>query len=84
LLKEFKRLFSSLFDHSEKHIAVIKILAGCRKGLTQKQIIKIGKFETGGSFSKILVELENSGFIAFIPNTKKKNREGIYRLIDEY
>ncbi len=84
LANEFGRLFSSLFDHSEMHLALVKALAKHREGLTQNELLEATGLNTGGSFSRILDELIASGFIAAIPNFEKKKREAQYRLIDEY
>lgn len=84
LLKEFPRLFSSLFDHAEAHLAIVKALAKHRDGLNQSELFEETGLRSGGGFTRTLEELEASGFIAVIPNFKKRKREEHYRLIDEY
>ena len=80
LRDEFKRLFSSLFDHSEQHEMLIRTLAKSRSGLSRKVL----PVPSGGTLSKRLEELEASGFIqSFIPYGKS-SRDRFYRLIDEY
>jgi len=84
LVDEFDKLFVSLFEHSDGYIQVIAALAKKRAGLTRNEILKNCQLETGGSITKILEGLEESGFIArYIPFDKKSN-DAIYRLIDEY
>ncbi|MGB0930860.1 MAG: AAA family ATPase [Chitinophagales bacterium] len=84
LRTEFSRLYPALFAHADKHIAVIRALATKQKGLTRNEIIKTAKLPNGNSTTRVLEELEYSGFIsAYRPfNKKKKNR--LYRLTDEY
>ncbi|MGB1243606.1 MAG: AAA family ATPase, partial [Chitinophagales bacterium] len=84
LRTEFSRLYPALFAHADKHIAVIRALAAKQKGLTRNEIIKMAKLPNGNSTTRVLEELEYSGFIsAYRPfNKKKKNR--LYRLTDEY
>jgi hypothetical protein len=40
LFAEFDNLFSSLFDHSESHIQIIKIIASRRYGIGQRELLK--------------------------------------------
>ena len=81
---EFSNLYKSLFAHSENHERVIRALAAKGKGLTRNEIISECGFTSGGTTSRILQELEESGFITpYIPFQKNTN-EGIYKLSDEY
>lgn len=82
---EFHHLFSSLYQHSEKHIAVIKLLATTRQGLTQNEIFeKIPNISSGGGAITILEELEHCGFILKLPEYGKKKKDSRYRLIDAF
>lgn len=84
LLKEFSLLFESLFDHSSQHETVIRALAKKGMGLTRQEIIDETGLSSGGGMSRVLKELEESGFITpYIPFQKTAN-EGIYKLSDEY
>lgn len=81
---EFKNLYESLFTNSDQHEKVIRALAKKGKGLTRHEIIKECNLTTGGSTSKMLKELEESGFITpYVPFGKTVN-ESIYKLADEY
>jgi hypothetical protein len=57
---EFDNLFASLFKKADKHIAVVEVLA---KGLSRDELIRQAKLPNGGNTTKILKELEESGFI---------------------
>ena len=85
LLKdEFSQLYPALFDFADKHIEIVRLLASRRKGLTRNDIIAKSGFTNGGGISKILDELEQSGFISsYYPFGKKKVKK-LYRLTDEY
>ena len=85
LLKdEFNRLFISLFAHADKHIAIVRALAIAHQGLTRTQLVKAAKVAEGGNTSKVLSELEQSGFIStYFPFGKKKKGK-LFRLTDEY
>ena len=84
LRDEFSRLYPSLFANAEKHIAVIRALGASRQGLTRPAIVRLGQLSEGGNTSRVLVELEQSGFISsYLPFGKKK-KDMLYRLTDEY
>lgn len=84
LRNEFERLYPSLFEHADNHIKVIRILSSTWQGLPRKKIIQLGGFSDGGSISKLLDELEQSGFISFYYPFGKKKKDTLYRLTDEY
>jgi hypothetical protein len=85
LLKgEFKNLYQSLFEQAQHHMAVIRALAKKSAGLTRNEIIKACHLSSGGTTTRMLEELEESGFIRpYIP-FDKTTKDGIYKLSDEY
>ncbi|MDO6432713.1 ATP-binding protein [Flavitalea sp. BT771] len=85
LLKdEFDKLYASLYDKPENHIALIRSLASKWMGLTRSQLLKLTGMKDGGRFSRILTELEQSDFIISIPPFHKKKKDMLYRLVDNY
>ena len=84
LRDEFNRLYPALFENADNHIAVIRALAKSHKGLSRQEIIKLAKVANGSSTSKVLEELEQSDFIMAYHPYKKKKKDKIYRLTDEY
>lgn len=84
LQTEFTDLYRSLFDEADKHITIVKALAGNPGGLTRKEILKILGASTGGRITSLLDELTESGFIAPYLPFKKNVRDSIYKLSDEY
>ncbi|HMQ46909.1 MAG TPA: ATP-binding protein [Saprospiraceae bacterium] len=80
----FSKLYHALFDRAEKHIAIIRALASSKQGLPRHKIVEWSKIPENGNTSKVLEELEQSGFItSYFPFGKlKKNK--LYRLTDEY
>jgi AAA+ ATPase superfamily predicted ATPase len=84
LRKEFSRLYPALFDNSEKHILIIRALAAKPNGITRADILVATGLANGGSLTRILNELEESGFISkYFPYGKKK-KDLLFRLTDEY
>lgn len=84
LRSEFGRLYKSLFEKAENHIAVVKALASKWKGLTRNEIVKLTGLNDGGSLSRILDELEKSAFIQRYYPFEKKKKGSLYRLTDNF
>lgn len=81
---EFANLYNALFDNPERHLAIIQALSMNREGLTRNQILQKTKLSSGGTFTKVLNELEESDFTSkFIPFDRKE-KDAVYRLNDEY
>ncbi|MGB0838543.1 MAG: AAA family ATPase [Chitinophagales bacterium] len=84
LRTEFNNLFNALFSKAERHISIVKAISTKAKGLTRQEIVELTKLSSNGQTTKLLNELEESGFIRkYIPFQKKK-RNSLYQLIDFY
>jgi hypothetical protein len=79
---EFDALYASLFDHSERHVALVRALAGKRMGLTRADLSRVAGLTNGGTLSKTLADLEQCGFITRIRPFGRKERGSLYQLID--
>ena len=85
LLKtEYQELFYSLFQEAPSHVAIIEALSRKAKGLTRDEIIKTSKISNGGTISKVLEELEVSGFIKKYVPFDKKIKSSLYQITDPY
>ena len=84
LTGEFDQLYSSLFENEGAYIDVIRALAKKRSGMTRNELLASAKISTGGSATRILTALAESGFIARTVPFGKSSREALYRLVDEY
>ena len=84
LKDEFSNLFTSLFDDSYNHIAVIRALAKTRQGIDRNTLIAAAKVPNGGTLTNVLEELKQSGFIEMYKPFGKKVKDTLYRLTDEY
>lgn len=82
LTGEFKNLFKSLFAKAERHEAIVSALAKKSKGLTREEIKKESKLPSGGSLTRLLDELEESGFIRRYLPFGKKAKNSLYQLCD--
>lgn len=84
LRTEYHNLYRSLFTHFERHLDVVEILSTKAKGFTRAEIVKKSRLKEGGSFSIVLTELEESGFIKAYYPFGRTSRGAIYRLVDPY
>lgn len=84
LRSEFDNLFPSLFSNSDKHLLIVKALATKAKGLRRDEIIKLTGLANAGSTTRILTELEQSGFIRKYNTFGKKERFSLFQLVDFY
>ena len=84
LRDEFGKLYTSLFDNAEQHVRIVKALARKRAGVTRNELLAATGLPSGGTTTKRLDELEESGFLErHVPFGKKEN-DALYRLADEF
>ena len=84
LQDEFDRLYPALFDHTDKHVKVVRELSKHHYGLDRKKLKKAMNMKDGGTVTKVLTELEQSGFNTSIKAYGKMKKDQIFRLTDEY
>lgn len=82
LLNEFGNLFRSLFSKAERHEAIVSTLARKVKGLGRDEISHEAGLANGGGLTRLLGELEESGFIRRYRPYGKKSRNSLYQLTD--
>ncbi|HPN69443.1 MAG TPA: ATP-binding protein [Saprospiraceae bacterium] len=81
---EYKELFSSLFDNAEPFEKIAGILSDHRHGLSRNELLKKSKSKSGGNFTKIIDELETSGFITGYVPFGKTLKDAVFKLTDPY
>lgn len=84
LRNEFDNLYKSLFNKAENHISIIRVLSKRRSGLSRNEIMESAGLNSGGYFTDVLHELEESGFITSYLPLNRKSKDAIFRLTDEY
>jgi uncharacterized protein len=84
LKNEFFNLYRSLFRKYEVYEKVVEALAAKTEGLQRNEIIKQAGIASGGTLTKILADLEESGFISSYPSLDDKQKNIIFRLSDFY
>jgi uncharacterized protein len=84
LRREYQELFYSLFQEAPNYLVIIEALSNKAKGLTRDEIIKTSNISNGGTITKVLEELEVSGFIKKYLPFDKKSKSSLYQLTDPY
>jgi len=84
LRHEFDRLMDTLFTYPDKYLQVLEALHAKKMGLTRESIANLIDFGNGGNLTRILLELEECGFIRrYKPFGKLKNG-ALYYLADPF
>ena len=84
LKDEFQALYHILFSRPDNYINVIKALTKRKAGLTREEILKLTKLSDGGTFTQVLEELEECGFIRSYVAYGKESQGMLFQLIDNY
>lgn len=84
LRNEYNILYKSLFARPENYMDVVNALSTKAQGLTRDEIVALSKIANGGTLTKVLNELEVSGFIQKYHPFLNKTKNSLYRLTDPY
>jgi len=84
LRDEFERLYHSLYTQADNHIRVVRALSKVGRGLTRQEVAQETGMTLGGGLSKVLEELEESGFIEGSARFGYEAKDRHFRLIDEF
>lgn len=84
LKNEFFNLYRSLFKKHETYEKIVETLATKTSGMLRNEIIKKSGLKSGGTLTKVLNDLEESGFITSYFALDAKHKNTIYRLSDYY
>jgi AAA+ ATPase superfamily predicted ATPase len=81
---EFDRLLDTLFADSEKYVQVLESMQRKKIGLTREELKTSIDFADGGNLTKILVDLEGSGFIRKYKPYGGIKKGALYQLTDPF
>ncbi len=84
LSNEYEQLYYSLFKNADKHMKVIEALASAPNGLNRETLLKKSKLADGGTLTRAIDDLHESGFIVKQTPFNKKKKDAIFKLIDLY
>ena len=80
---EFDELYNALFTHADKYIAVVRLLAEHRCGMTSQDISESTGID-GERLTKLLKNLERCDFIMKFRYYAKRKQDIIFKLTDFY
>jgi predicted AAA+ superfamily ATPase len=80
--QEFKDVYTGLYATSERYVDVVKTLGTKFYGMTRRELADAIGIELGGTFSKILDNLHESGITREYPRYGKERVETVYQLKD--
>ena len=80
--QEFKDVYAGLYQKKERYIDIVKALGSQFYGMTQKEIVDAIKVKSGGTLSKHLKNLLESGVVRQYPRYGKERVEQVYQLTD--
>lgn len=75
-------MYAGLYQKKERYIDIVKALGGQFYGMTQKEIVGAIKVKSGGTLSKHLKNLLESGVVRQYPRYGKERVEQVYQLVD--
>ena len=84
LKDEFQALYHILFKHPENYIQVIHALTRRKAGLTREELLCQTQLTDGGTFTQVIDELEECGFIRRFTAFGKTEQGTLFQLIDNY
>lgn len=80
--QEFKDVYTGLYASKERYIDIVKALGTQFYGMTQTEISLATGIKTGGTLSKLLENLHESGITREYPRYGKERVEKVYQLKD--
>lgn len=80
--QEFKDVYAGLYASRERYVDIVKALGGQFYGMTQKEIVGALNVKSGGTLSKQLENLLESGVVRRYPRYGKERVEQVYQLMD--
>jgi AAA+ ATPase superfamily predicted ATPase len=84
LKNEFFNLYRSLFRKYDIYEKIVETLATKTSGMQRSDIIQLSGVASGGTLTKVLTDLEESGFITAYAALDNKQKNILYRLSDFY
>lgn len=80
--QEFKDVYTGLYASKERYVDIVKALGSQFYGMTQAEICQATGMKTGGTLSKLLENLHESGITREYPRYGKDRVEKVYQLKD--
>lgn len=80
--QEFKDVYTGLYSSKERYVDIIKAIGSKFYGMTQAELSAATGIKTGGTLSKLIGNLRESGIVREYPRYGKSRVETVYQLKD--
>lgn len=84
LWDEFSQLYRTLFHNSAQYISIVEKLASKKRGMTREELSASADLPGNGALTRMLKDLEYSGFVRVYRSFGKKTKEQVFQLSDYY
>jgi uncharacterized protein len=84
LRNEFMNLYRSLFKKYQFYEKLVEVLASKTSGFQRSELAQQKGLASGGTLTRALADLEESGFISSYTDLNRKQKNTVYRLSDYY
>lgn len=80
--QEFRDIYTGLFQSAERYIDIVSSLAGKFYGMTRNELLEDTKLKGGGTFTRMMDNLQECGIVRSFSRYGKQRKETIYQLCD--
>ena len=80
--QEFRDIYTGLFQSAERYIDIVSALAGKFYGMTRNELLEKTKLKGGGTFTRMLDNLQECGIVRSFSRYGKQRKETVYQLCD--
>jgi len=80
--QEFRDVYAGLFQSADKYIETVRLLGGRFYGMTRHELLRATESKGGGTFSKMLENLQECGIIRSFTRYGGQRKETVYQLCD--
>lgn len=80
--QEFRDIYTGLFQSAERYIDIVSSLAGKFYGMTRNELLENTKLKGGGTFTRMMDNLQECGIVRSFSRYGKQRKETIYQLCD--
>lgn len=80
--QEFMDVYAGLYSSKERYIDIVKAVGSKFYGMTQAEISEAVQLKSGGTLTKLLDNLKESGILRVYPRYGKQRVESVYQLKD--
>ncbi len=80
--QEFRDVYTGLFQSADRYIDIVRALGGKFYGMTRNELLEATRLNGGGTFSRMLDNLQQCGIIRTFSRYGKQRKETVFQLYD--